>query len=461
MSQQTAGFSFILEFSQTAINKIVNSLFRDNVEAFPKAFNDDDEGQPVLSTKDSATGQLFYRKYLIEGMAGYELSLNNPFVKLRGGDLQQIEFQIDFDLSINRQLLIKSTDDALQIPDDEQTIDPNANYPIVYDSGVYPRNPPSISGRISIALNLSAAPFGSGNRVHIKASESNLGLVNSVSIESIDLPDQFLDFIEILASKVITKILASEIKEIDVTPQFGVFDAFDIQFKEAISLRIIPGDTVPSLAVGMQEYGLVENGDPHSILSQAEGEDYSLQVDEGFTTYMMGQLQNDEVIPRRFELNGTPSESGPIFLHNIRLYFVNGGLGINTIVEYDGAVELFAKTIVKIGVGLSGEVETELSETQLHVRLNGLTGGVQYIFNLITFNVLDKLLGAVIGATLGSVINPVIQTSVEDFLSTSKLTFAFESPIRNTSLISTIKPSAFIFEEGRSTIRGTVNIEEQ
>lgn len=461
MSAQTAGYSFLLEFSQSGINKVVRALFAPGTGGVPTHFAHDEAGQPgLLTTRDNATGRAFFQRYLIEGLLGYELSLYDPSVRLLGGPHQQIELTLHFDFTLFRELVVRRTADALQIPADANTIDPGGNYELIYDSGLQPTTVPGVRGAIVIVLNLVHQPFGAGNRVTIDATQSSIPVVDKVDIQGIDWPAGFEDFVETVAAKSITTILRNEVRQIDVTSQFGVFDAFGLKLRAPLHMRIGTSQAQPSLAIGMHEWSLVDDGKPKNIVHEAGAADYAAQIDEGFFTLLIAQLQNTETIPRRFNTSGNADDQGPILLHNIRLSFEQRRVRLEILVEYDGLVGLFAETFLSISTDGAGSLKLDLRINRLHVRLQGILGGIQRLLNTLTFFLFDAMIAQILGQLLEAEVERTAGKTLAEFLAAGRLGFALRSPIRNTGLVATIRFIEFSVQPGRALIRGGISIED-
>lgn len=460
MSDLTAGHSFLLEFSQSGVNKIVRALFGAAGQGVPTRFAHDEAGQPgLLTTRGDASGRVFFQRYLLEGMLGYELSLYDPSVRLLGGPLQQIELKLHFDFTLFRQLVVRRTADALQIPDEPSSVDPGGTYPVAYDSGLHPAAVPGMRGALAIVLNLAHQPFGAGNRVTIDATRSDLPLVDKVDIQGVEWPAGFEDFVETVAAKAITTLLRDEVRQIDITSQFGVFDAFGLRLRAPLHLRIGPSQTQPSLAIGMHEWSLVDDGRPQDIVHAAGPADYAAQIAEGFFSLLVAQLQNTGTIPRRFGSSGDAVGGGPILLQNIRMSFEPGRMRLHILVAYDGVAELFAETFVRITADGAGILRVDLQDTRVHIRLQGLLGGILRLLNTLTFFVLDALLVRILGDLLEAQVERPVGTTLAEFLSGGRLGFAFRSPIRNTPLAAAIRFVEFSFEPGRALLRGNIDIE--
>lgn len=460
MSSQTAGYSFVLEFSQSGINKVVRALF-DGSGGVPTHFAHDEAGQPgLLTTRDEVSGRMFFQRYLTEGLLGYELSLYHPFVRLLGGPYQQIELTLHFDFTIFRELVVRRTADTLQIPADPSTIDPAGNYELTYDSGLQPTTVPGVRGAIVIVLNLAHQPFGPGNRVTIDATKSDLPVVSKVDIQGVDWPTGFEDFVETVAAKSITTILRNEVRQIDVTSQFGVFDVFGVKLRAPLGMRIGASQAQPSLAIGMHEWSLVDDGKPEKIVHKAGTADYAAQVDEGFFSLLIGQLQNTETIPRRFDTSGNANPGGAILLQNIRLSFEQGRIRTHILVDYQEFVSLFAETFLSISADAAGNLKIDLQDTHVHIRLQGILGGIQRLLNTLTFFLFDALIAQILGKLLEAEVERTAGKTLAEFLAGGRLGFAFRSPIRNTRLVATIRFIEFAVQPGRALMRGGIDIED-
>jgi hypothetical protein len=460
VSSQTAGYSFVLEFSQSGINKVVHALF-DGSGGVPTHFAHNEAGQPgLLTTRDDVTGRVFFQRYLIEGLLGYELSLYDPFVRLVGGLYQQIELTLHFDLTLFRELVVRRTADALQIPADPTTIDPGGSYQLTYDSGLQPPTVPGARGAIVIILNLAHQPFGAGNRVTIDATKSDLPVVSKVDIHGVDLPAGFEHFVETVAAKSITTILRKEVRQIDVTSQFGVFDAFGVKLRAPLGMIIGASQAQPSLAIGMHEWSLVDDGKPENIVHEADAADYAAQIDEGFFSLLIAQLQNTETIPRRFNTSGNGDPGGAILLQNIRLSFEQGRIRIHILVDYQEFVSLFAETFLSISADAAGSLKINLQDTQVHIRLQGILGGIQRLLNTLTFFLFDALIAQILGKLLEAEVERTAGKTLAEFLAGGHLGFAFRSPIRNTKLVATIRFIEFAVQPGRALIRSGIDIQD-
>lgn len=461
MSDQTAGYSFLIEFSQSGVNKIVRTLFDARTGGVPTRFAHDQTGQPgLLTTRDDVTGRVFFQRYLAEGLLGYELSLYDPRVRLIGGRYQQVELTLQFDFTLFRQLLVRRSADALHIPADPSAVDPDGSYQLTYDSGLLPNTVPGATGAIVILLNLAHRPFGAGNRVAIDATQADLPLVDRVDIEGVDWPRGFEDFVETVAAKSITTILRNEVRQIDVTSQFGLFDAFDIRLRAPLHMRIGPSHAQPSLALGMHEEYLVDDGRPQSIVHQAGTADYAAQIDEGFFTLLVGQLQKGEIIPRRYDTSGDADAAGAVLLHDIRLSFERGGIRVNILVEYMGIAGLFAETFLGISADPAGNLKVDLRNTRVHIRLRGILGGIARLLNTLTFYLFDSMIAEILGKLLEAEVERTVGATLPEFLAGGRLGFAFRSPIRNTQLVARISFIEFAVEPGRALMRGNINIED-
>jgi len=461
MSNETAGYSFLLEFSQSGVNKVVQALFRAGSNGVPTRFAHNEPGQPgLLTTRGDATGRAFFQRYLIEGMLGYELSLYDPSVRLLGGFYQQIELKLHFDFTLFRQLVVRKTADALQIPDEPSTVDPVGAYPVAFDSGLQPTEVPGVRGAISIVLNLLHQPFGAGNRVTIDATRSGLPVVDKVDIQGVDWPAGFEDFVETVAAKTITTILRNEVRQIDVTSRFGVFNEFGLTLRAPLHMRIGASKTQPSLAIGMHEWSLVDDGRPQHIVHEAGAADYAAQIDEGFFSLLIAQLQNTETIPRRFATSGDADAHGPILLQNIRLSFEEGRMRINILVEYNGAVDLFAETFVRLSVDGAGTLKVDLQDTRVQIRLQGILGGILRLLNVLTFFLFDAMMAQILGKLLEAQVERTVGATLAEFLVGGRLGFAFRSPIRNTQLVAAIRFVEFTVQPGRALMRGNIDIED-
>lgn len=461
MSIQTAGYSFLLEFSQSGVNKIVRALFDVETGGVPTRFSHDQAGQPgLLSTRDDLTGRVFFQRYLIEGLIGYELSLYDPSVRLLGGPYQQVELTLHFDFTLFRELLVRRTADTLHIPADPSTVDPGGRYEVTYDSGLQPTTVPGARGKIVIVLNLQHQPFGAGNRATIDATRSGLPVVDRVDIQDVDWPAGFEDFVETVAAKSITTILRNEVRQIDVTSQFGVFNAFGVTLRPPLHMRIGASREQPSLAVGLHEWSLVDDGRPQKIVHEAAAADYAAQIDEGFFSLLIAQLQNTGTIPRRFSTSGNPANDGPILLHNIRLSFEQRRIRLHILVEYEGLIDLFAETFLSISADGIGTLKIDLQNTRVHVRLQGILGGIQRLLNTLTFFLFDTMIAEILGKLLEAEVERTAGATLAQFLAGGRLGFAFRSPIRNTKLVAAIRFIEFAVQPGRALIRGNINIED-
>ena len=461
MSDPTAGHSFLLEFSQGGINKIVRALFETPDQGVPTAFRYDGDGQlGLLSSRETVSGRVTYQRYLIEGLVGYELSLYEPLVQLLGGERQQVKLSVGFDFTLFRQLVLHKTSDQLEIPPDPSSVDPNRDYLPAYQSELQPPEVPSVKGRIVIVLNLASMEFGAGNCVTIDATGSELSVVEKVDIQDVDWPLGFEDFVETVAAKSISTILKNEIRNIDVTSQFGIFNIFGLTLRSPIHLRIGGSDSQPSLAVGMHEWSLIKNGRPLEIVHESRDGDYATQIDEGFFSLLIAQMQNGEIIPRRFNLGGAADQDGPILLHNIRLSFEGSRIRIHILVTFNSFVDLFAQTFVRLTVDGAGVLKFDLEETRVHIQLQGVLGGVQRLLNTVTFYVFDSMVSKILGDLLEADVERPIGKTLDEFLAGGKLGFAFKSPIRDTNLVAALRFTEFGVEPGRALIRGDLSIEE-
>lgn len=461
MSSQTAGYSFLLEFSQSGVNKIVRALFDVGTGGVPTRFTHNQVGQPgLLTTRDNAIGRAVFQRYLIEGLLGYDLSLYDPSIQLLGGPHQQIKLTLHFDFTLFRELVVRRTADTLQIPADPSTVDPGGTYEITYDSGLQPTTMPGVRGAIIIILNLVHQPFGPGNRVTIDATQSRLPVVDKVDIQGVDWPTGFEDFVETVAAKSITTILRNEVQQIDVTSQFGVFDAFGLKLRAPLHMRIGASQAQPSLAIGLHEWSLVDDGKPENIVHEAGAADYAAQIDEGFFSLLIAQLQNTEAIPRRFNTSGTADKQGPILLHDIRLSFERGRIRVNLLVDYQGFVDLFAETFLSISADGAGGLKIDLQNTRVHIRLQGILGGIQRLLNTLTFFLFDAMIAQILGRLLEAEVERTAGATLADFLAGGRLGFAFRSPIHNTQLVVTIRFIEFAVQPGRALIRGDMNVED-
>ncbi|MBV5269455.1 MAG: hypothetical protein JZU55_05475, partial [Afipia sp.] len=154
MSKATAGYSFILEFNETLVNKVVRALF--SGAGVPTQFNHGEAGQSgELSSRNTATGRWSYQNYLVEGLLGYDLTVYNPRIQLFPDGPPQIALTVDFALVIMRRALLRRTGNTLEIPEDPRGIDPGTDYPVLFDSGlVPPDNSNPMRGTLGIRLNL-------------------------------------------------------------------------------------------------------------------------------------------------------------------------------------------------------------------------------------------------------------------------------------------------------------------
>lgn len=461
MSDLTAGYSFIVEFAQSGVNKIVRALFSRPGQGVQTRFEHGDPGQPgLLSTRDSASGRFAFQRYLFEGMIGYEVFLYDPAVRLIGGSNQQIELSVGFDFTLFRQLLVRKTEDALAIPADPASVDPDGSYLVAFDSGLQPEHLPGTRGRLLIVLNLTDRGFGAGNRVTIDATRSSLASVVRVDIQDIDWPVGFEDFVETVAAKAISTLLRSEIREIDVTSQFGVFNTVGVKLREPLQLRIGRSHAQPSLAIAMHEWSLVDDGRPSDIVHEAGGADYATQIDEGFFILLVAALQNAEVIKRRFNTSGEADVNGAIRLHNIRLSFEGSRMRIQVPVDYRDSVNLFVETFVRLTVVGNGTLALDLEETRVHVQLLGFLGGIQRLLNTLTFHLFDAMISDVLGNVFEAQVEHFAGATLHEFLGAGRLGFAFKSPIRNTDLVASLMFTEFAVVPGRALIRGNLSIEE-
>ena len=64
MSNRTAGYSFIIEFSQRFANRLVRTLFELVDAGVPSRFTHDEQGQPgLISSRNSLSGRQSYRNW--------------------------------------------------------------------------------------------------------------------------------------------------------------------------------------------------------------------------------------------------------------------------------------------------------------------------------------------------------------------------------------------------------------
>lgn len=461
MSSLTAGYSFLLEFSESGVNKIIQALFTSTEGGVETLFRHNDKGQPgLLTSRDSVSGRLTYQRYLLEGLIGYELSLHDPYISLLGGSRQQVELTIAFDFTLFRQLMIRSTSDQLHIPADPETIDPNQDYDVVFDSDTHPPDAPGVRGRLVIVLNLANTQFGTGNRVTIDASRSDLSLVEKVEIENVDWPLGFEDFVETVTAKSIVTVLSNEIREIDVTSQFGNFNAFGVTLREPIHLRIGKSELQTSLAVGMHEWSLVDDGRPLEIGHHVQACDYATQIDEGFFHLLIMQLQNGSVIPHKYNATGDANQDGEILLHNIRISFELERIRVQILVSLGNFTDLFAETFVRVSSDANGILQFRLEDTRVHPQLGGYLGAVQRLFNTLAFYIFDSLVADILGDLWEAVVDRTVGDTLEEFLERGAMGFAFKSPIRNTEFIAVLLMKEFEVEPGRAILRGDIGIEE-
>lgn len=458
MSEPTSGYSFLLEFNQTAVNKVIVAVFDADGGAIPTSFHHDQPGQGgMISSRGSQTGRFVFQQYLAEGLLGYEVSVYDPKVLLLGGLKQQVSLDVGFDLTIFRQLKVFKTGDALAMPIDPGDINPDNPYPLAFDSGMFPSDPPSVRGRLVVVLNLAKLPLGKDNRVTLNAAESTLDAVERVELHGVQWPDALRSFIERVAAQAVSTLLKNEIKEIDITPVFGIFDQFGVALREPIHLRIGETLQLPSLAVGMHERGLLSDGRPTEISFETETNDFGLQISEGFFLLLLRQLQNGHVLPRRFNTHGASDDTGAILLSNIKASFQPDVIRIQLLVTFEGIADLYADTSVRITSAEDGVLSVSLENTALHLRLQGLLSAFQAVFNTLTFFLLDQLCANLLGNLLQAVVNRPVGKTLEEFLKNGKLGFSLDSPIRHSKFRVRVIPKDLSIVPGRLLLLGDVN----
>lgn len=461
MSALTGGFSFVIEFAQSGVNKVVQALFDYPDEGVPTKFHHDQPGQSgLVSSRQTFEGNAAYKRYLLEGLVGYDLGLYDPRVRLLAGDRQAIELSFGFDLSILRQFLVRRSEDSLHIPPDPESVDPDVDYEEVYNTGLLPIDLPEVQGRLVITLSLNALPFGPGNRISINASESSLDLVERIDIVGVDWPPRLEDFVETIAAKAISYILSEEVKEIDLTPQFGVFNNYGLTLRPPLHFRVGQAEAQPSLAIGMHEWSLIDDGNIRNVDQQVGDRDYAVQIDEAFFSLLLAQLQNAGIVARRYDLSGGAADEGPILLHDIRIVFEPGRIRFNLLVDFNGFVSLFAETFVAFETRGDGSISVSLEDTRIHVQLHGVLGAIQKLFNTLTFHIVDELFSNVLGDILEAVVEKPIGGSLDEFLKEGAIGFGFRSPIRNTGRLAVLKFTDFNIATGRLLLRGDLEIEE-
>jgi hypothetical protein len=463
MKHDTANYGFLLQFSEPFINRLVNRIFALGI--VPTRFTHDNATPPgLISTRRFPFGREAYKRYLMDALFGYDVAVYEPSVRLVPGPTDEIELSVGFSLSVLRELYVRCYDQAggIEIPDDPATVDPDVDYPIVYETmpgaDLYPSPAEPIKGRLRIRLFLGVRPFDRGYRVTVDCTTAGLDVIASVALYVADWDPGLVHFIETMAGKFITEVLRKEIKEIDVTGQIGVLDAFDLTIRPPVDIRIgeEPEQRVLSVAFNLStQVGL---GDREQIQVRTEGEDFALQLSEGFLAQLVGRIY-DDFLPRRFSVTGKPDPAGPLLLYPPRIRLVDGLLQLNLLLEAGGIAQLFVNADLSIGDQANGEFAVRVERLAIHPRLRPYQ--ISTLVNVVTFYVLDALISTALGSIFQGPVNSTLKQGVDAFLINGALAFSFDAPVGGAPDVTVrVDPGRFSFEPSVAVLRGNLSVVE-
>lgn len=460
MSKQTAGYGFIIEFSEAFATRVAKNIFTEN--GISTHFSDKDTSPPgPIKSRAFPSGKEVYKKYLADAALGYDITVTDPEIKFIIGTQEAIELKIGFGFLFSRELYLRQFTSVLEIPDDPSLVDPSVDYTIVHETvpgpDFYP--PPgtdAVEGVLKIVLPLVVFPFSGskGHRVTIDATQANMGAVVLLKFTNVTWNAPFTQFVEITSSKILTELLRNEIKEIDITPMLGALDAFDLRLKPPIDLRLSKIGTQRLLGIGFNVHTQVKLGDKTKMPFTSADTDFAAQFDEGFFSQLIQRVYDDR-IPHRYNRNGDPDAAGGILLLPPALKFNSGELELNLMVR-TAIGDLFCNASIKI---ISTGVKTfdvEIAKLSIHLSLKPIP--LSRIVKTVTFYLLDGFIAQVIGDILTGPVENGLNSGLNDFINSGSLAFAFNSPIRKTRSMVSIEPVYFGFEPGRAIIQANMNI---
>lgn len=462
MNQPLAGFDFSLEFSEPCVSRILKAIFVGG--GTQTRFAHDDAGQPgLLTTRQSTTGAVAYQKYLFEAEGGYEFTLFDPNVRFISGLAQAVEINFGFGVKFLRNLVTRIYDPG--VVDTPLAFNPaDVKITTLYqeEHRTMPANDPypgqasrPHTGRIVIRFPITQKPFQNGRSVSGTTSATNAQSVVLVTLdEAFDL--RIKSFIEVVASKALTEIMRREVDDYDLTPIIGDLHAYDLTVREPVVLRIGETATERVLAIAMNEYATVTNGDPNALLFNANDADFSVSFSEAMFDGLIAALYQKNVIPKRYTTEGKPDPIGTVLLEQPRLDFVGNSLNLhlrlvigshgNIVVTVDGTIEFNRR--------LDGSLGVLVTNLVTDVQVPGL--GIAWFINTVTFHLLGALVGAVLTSLLQKPLSNSLDDGLQKFIDSGALAFAFGAPLRGTAIKTKIVPTVFVFRPGVCTLRGTL-----
>lgn len=464
MSAKTAGYGFILEFSERFANRLVQAIFTNN--GVPIHFTDQQQNPPgPISSRRFPTGVDLYRRYLSDVMLGYDVSIGNPKVTFVTSPAEVIDFRIEFSMLFSRELYVRAYDPAhaIELPDDPASVNPTVDYPVIHETvpgpGMYPpAGTQPVRGFIRVILPLAVLDFGAqpgGQRVTVNATAANLQAVAQVGLTNVPTWDASLvHFVEQTSSKMLTELLRNEVKEIDITPLFGALSAFGLYTVPPVDLRLVYLAPQRLLGIGLNLSTQFSLGHPAKMPFTASQTDFALQLDEGFFAQLIAQLYN-LVIPHRYDFHGNVNPAGAIFLQQPQVRFV--GTELQLILTVDATVAgLVCLVGLKINSTGAGNFSVVITTLQPHPTLG--PAFASRLANTVTFYLLDSLISKIISCLFTGPVQNSLNNGLNAFLTSGALAFSFDSPVRNTPLMVSIKPISFQFEPGRSVLQANLNI---
>lgn len=463
MADPLGRFDFSLEFSESFATRLLNAIF--DFHGVATQFRHDDAGQPgLLTTRQTVSGRFVYQNLLIDIEVGYDFFLEAPVVRFIGGTSQLIEINFGFGLKLPRNLVSRIYDAASV--DTPLSNDPGSvNQSIAYTethrtappSDPYPGNAaPFQKGHIIIRFPIAQKPFSTGRRVSAATRQTSMKTVVSVGLD-VPVDPRLSSFVERVASKALTYLIAHEIDDYDLTPLVGDLDAFGLKIRDPIIARIGATPNQRVLAFAANEYATVGDGDPLQLPYLSGSSDFSASFREAMFAQLIYALYQDGVLPRRFAMNGLPDVNGPVLIEQPRISFSADGLVIVVRLDLpDHGVAIAVNATLAFEPQAAGHLHVTIKNLKVDVQFPGL--GVGWLVNTITFHLLSALVGGILASVLMQPVTNSLNNGLQAFINSGALAFGFRSPIRGTAKKAEIIPTAFLFQPGTCTLRGNVTI---
>ncbi|MCR6630127.1 MAG: hypothetical protein NVV74_08800 [Magnetospirillum sp.] len=460
MTEPLSGYDFIIQISESFANRLITALMASGT--VKTSFHHAEGANPgLLRSRTTATGRIMYQNLLVELDFGYEIAISQPRIRFITGADEHTELSLDFALEFPRELTLRRFAPVGDSPlaDDPKDVKVSVDYEVVHGSSPYPPQGSSpVRGSLVIALPIETAPFESGVRVSVATGRASRQAVATVIIDVQGMDPRLERFLGSVASKIISEILRREIDGIDLTAMVGALDVFGLATRPPMHLRIAQARAQRALGIGFHERGRIGDGNPAAMPFILDGQDFSLQMAEGFFVNTMTALYDDGVLPRKFGYDGKPDPEGDILIEVPRFRFRDGTLGIVTRIDLVGR-PTGPTVVLDADIRLVRKADQLLVEV---VRLD-INVGIPALDPLtllmsVLFNVLDVLIDHLFASLLRDLVDSSLKQGLDEFLRSGALAFGFRSPVRGGLLSVELAPFSFVFLPGAAVLTGALSV---